>query len=471
MNELKKTGVIFLFAVALYTYLAAYEDHDLDDLDGPQRLVKAAAVEITEVHVELTPEEGDAVRFTLQRAGEAEPAAPAAGWKLVHDGQTHDADATGLQHLLHRVGSFDVKRVADDGSGDPVSYGLAKPAGKVSWKAPEAEEAAHRAGTLILGGRSPVGALRFVQREGDPRVYAADSWKVALLSKVPEHYRDKRVLPPLALANLARLEVRVAEESAPRILEAGDEGAWRASSPASFALDRPAMTDLVADLDALRAREFLGADTPENRAAYALAEPSITASLATTSGDTYTLELGERDPERNHRIRIFSSRLEAVVTVDADLLRRLSEPLEELREKFFLRGRLDDVQRLVVTVDGRTEEFARISGPWKSLTDPTDDHGEMVGAALDALGTLRARGWKDQPGDLSAFGLADPPVTVQVFGKSGELTLTASAEGTETGPWVKLGDGPTVYRTQGKAFLEKLKVLVAVVATPDDSTP
>jgi hypothetical protein len=227
----------------------------------------------------------------------------------------------------------------------------------------------------------------------------------------------------------------------------------------------------VADLDALRAREFIGPGTPENRAEYSLVEPSIAATLTTTSGATFTLELGERDEERGHRIRIFSSRLDSIVTVDADLLRRLSEPLEELREKFFLRGRLDDVQRLVVTLDGRTEEFARISGVWKSMTDPTEDHGAIVGAFLDAMGTARARTWRDEPGDLAAFGLAEPPARVEAHGGGQVLTLTASPEGEEAGPWVKLEDGPTVYRTQGKAFLDKLQVLMAVVPPGGGEAP
>lgn len=471
MNELKKTGLIFLVATVLYAYLAVYEDHEIDDLGGPQRLVRAAAVELTEVEVALTPAEGAPERFALRRREATQTAAPAEGWDLVQDGGAHAADAAALQHLLHRLGTFDVTRVVDDGTGDMKAFGLDAPVARVAWKAPEAEEAGHRAGALVFGGRSPVGALRFVRREGDPRVFVAESWKVALLSKEASHYRDKRLLPPVALADLTRLEVRLAAEAAPRSFAPDAAGAWRATSPRAFPLDRAALTDLVSDLDALRAREFLGPGTPEVRAEYALAEPAIAATLATTAGEELTIELGERDPERSHLIRVFSSRLAAVVTVDADLLRRLSEPLEELREKFFLRGRLDDVQRLVVTVDGRTEEFARISGPWKSLTDPTEDHGEIVGAALDALGTLRARTWKDEPGDLAAYGLAEPPVTVRVFGGEGaELVLSASPAGQETGPWVQVEGDPTVYRTQGTSFLEKLKVLVAVL-TPAGPAP
>lgn len=469
MREFRNTALLLFLGLLVYGYMAVYEDGDLPSRDGPRQLVAFPQRELREVTVTRRTHAGEDETFTLRRtstgagAARGEDAA-AEGWSVTRGAITYGADPKAVDTLLRTLSNLEVKRTVELAPTDLARFGLEKPTATVSWKAPglEDQDASFRQGVLEIGDRSPVGSLLFVRLGKAGPVFASESWKLNVLMKEAAHFRDRRLFDELEEEQISSIRIRVAATGETRRFVQEPPGVWRIRDPLDLLADADEVRKLLADLNALRARDFL-ASGPEDLTRYGLDRPTLRVDVAYSSGVTRELMVGEHDLDRANRVRVLVDQSVQPVSVDADLLKRLTQPLDAFREPVVLRGRLDDAERVVVHAGTRAFAFAKLGGPWKLSEHPEADLDSLVRPFLDELGLARAGGFMDQPGDLAAYGLADPAFMVEVPGEA-PLRVRLSQGAAQAGHFMLIEGAPTVYRMQSGAFYQRTRKLVEAAA-------
>lgn len=462
MSELKHSLVLLLICAGLYGYLGWFSGiDDLEDLDVPSTLTHFVFEDPTQVRIARKGQAPYVLKQKPERAG----LKPAEGWTVQDEGgPIFDADPTPIDLLLRRLASVEVQRQVEREAADMAPFGLAEPTAEVSWVAPTAEREAEREGTLRIGDRSPVGSLRFVAPAPGQAVYSAHTWDLDPFLKASSHYRDKRLFRAVTQDSVTRLEVELRDRGEVRELRQAD-GRWALTRPVEGRADDDEVRLLLSDLKAMAAQAFVGDDAA---AASALTSPAIVVRAHLEGGRVEEARFAGRDPASPARVRASSTALDTPVTVSADLLRRLGEPLLQWRFRKVVPDPLDGVDRFEVQAGSSRGQGTRTGQVWRSQGGT--DVSTAVGKILDFLPPLRAVTLHPEPVDAAALGL-DPPVGSLVLSGGGarvEVEVGHPAENPHHSTW-RVPGSEVVFETAGVAarnWIERLAKLVATVDGP-----
>lgn len=191
---------------------------------------------------------------------------------------------------------------------------------------------------------------------------------------------------------------------------------WRLISPLQARADRSAVEGLLSSVLGLeKARTLEKADRKE----YGLEPPAALVTVVTADGKR-TLEVGREIPGTDQRAVAVAGE-PAVHAVSGSFWSDLTKPPGDWRSRELFAGTRDDVERVSLQTGGNRIVLARRGDePW--LEAPIADRAdrERFDELVDALTSLNATEFVDQPpASPAALGL-EPPQTVVEVGRKGQ---------------------------------------------------
>jgi hypothetical protein len=170
---------------------------------------------------------------------------------------------------------------------------------------------------------------------------------------------------------------------------------------------------LVLDqIKGLRVEKFEKA--PADLARYGLAQPRVTATITTPSGEK-SLLLGKATADGKNVYAVRQGERE-VFQLPKHTLDDLSKKPGDLRDKTLLSFKRDDATRITITTGSQTLELTRSGKEW-NLTKPTSGKPkeDRLSTLLFTLEVMKgSRVVEDKPADLAKYGLDKPEVRVQI---------------------------------------------------------
>jgi Domain of unknown function (DUF4340) len=287
---------------------------------------------------------------------------PDAAWVLIKPFHAR-ADPRVAEDVISTLQSLRLTRVVDENpkEEDLVRYGLQPPRFTVTATAGGAQPL-----TFLGGMENSFDGSVYVQRAGDPKVYAAEGFVTAALGKHTEDLRARDVLGPRDLGLLgmqlksAQHEWAVAREP---------EKPWTFQKPSGMPADGASISSWVARLAQARAVKFLS-DSPAERKRTGVEKPAVDASFRRIE-ETIRVRLAagplEADPGYVLREDSFGVTL---AEVPHSALATMDIPLAELRDRRVLVFEPAKVERLRILPDGGGPTFVVQREPADAGTAP-----------------------------------------------------------------------------------------------------
>ncbi len=422
--SVRTTALLALIAAVLAAYVYFVEVRGAKEkADAEQAAKQILALEAESVTALEVPLEGGEGTARLER----DPS-DVDRWHLAAPIEA-PADSGVVSGILSALTELESKAVIEDPPEDLSPFGIAEdtPALRVSVAEGEAR-------VLRLGGETPLGASRYLQLEGDPRLFTVDDWRTSTLRPTLYSLRDKRVVErePEDVTELRVLEhdtllahLRRLESGSPEEAEAPSR--WEIVEPISDAGDARRIRRLLEDLRFLRATDFV--DEPGDLEEYGLDEPEVTLELL--AGEKRArLEFGRKLA----KVYLRTSGRPVVFEVPDRALADIPRELFSYREKQVLRLDEDIVRRIELRFprDDVSYTFVRKENRWSAEDEAVQIDPLRLEDMVYAIRDLEATGIEERSLDPAGLGLAPPGVRVAI----------QDGEGKEIG-WLELGN-PTV---------------------------
>lgn len=341
------------------------------------------------------------------------------------------ADVDAIERYVRNIAEAEREKVVAD-SADALSaavaarYGLAPPRLKVLLETPDGAQ-----DTLLFGADTPTDRYTYVKQSGaNPEVFAVRAWRFDNLNKGVFDLRNRRVVD-FSKADVAAARRRGAGGE---MALAKEDGAWQLSAPVVARAAADAVEALLAKIESSQIEGFVDED-PDIQALkeYGLAPAvGVEWTLVTNAGQgEKRLSIGHADGEGRYFAR--AAERQQVFLVDSTLVQKLTQPVDELRDKKPLRLHRDAITEIELRhADGLVMQAAKDSAGVWSLTAP--EKGEAKSWKFNALLT--------DLGDLEATAFADA--------KGGGLLLSIELSASEqTLHWLRF------FHRDGEIFLEQ----------------
>ncbi|MFQ5697965.1 MAG: DUF4340 domain-containing protein [Myxococcota bacterium] len=402
--NLRATGLLALAAAALgfWVWYAETGQTPEERREAEEKIV----VQVPRDSVtRLVLPTSDAAPATLVRVNEGE-------WKL-ETPLEFPADEGSVEGILTALEKLEAEATIADPPEDLSPFGLGAEARSVKIERESGEPI-----ELRLGGRSPIGADRYVERVGEEgKLFVVAQWKLDGLSPKLQTLRDKRILA-LGAGAVKRLRVErpgVAPVVAERIENQGEGATWRLLEPLEGAADSRKLTRLVQDLDYGRVVRFI--DSPKDLAPYGLASPALLVEL-TGAKASERLTFGRA----GGKVYLQPPGEKRVVEIPARLLDAFPKPVFGYRFKQVLKLDRQAVQRIELEFprSEQTHAFVRRDGSWKPDEEGLEVESLKVDDLLAAVEDLEAKGIEETSFEPGALGLETPSVRLGFRGASGE---------------------------------------------------
>jgi hypothetical protein len=422
--SVRVTALLALIAVVLAAYVYLVEvrgaREKADTEQAAKRIVALEADSVTALEVPL--EDGTETARIVRDPDELDR------WHLVAPIE-YPADSSVVSGILSTLAGLESEAVIEDPPEDLSPFGLGgdPPTLRVSPKEGEPR-------VLRFGEKTPLGASRYLQLEGDPRLFTVPDWRTSTLRPNLRSLRDKNIIhrEPEDVTELRILEHGTLLAHLRRLGTDSAEGAeapsrWEIVEPIAEAGDGRRIRRLLEDLRFLRATEFV--DEPGDLGDYGLDKPEVILELL-AGEERARLELGRK----LSKVYLRTAGHPAVFEVPERALADIPRELFSYREKQVLRIDEDAVRRIELGFprDEVSYAFVREDNRWNVKDAEVQVDSLRIEDVLYAVRDLEATGIEEGSVEPSALGLA--PAGVRVTLRDGE--------GQELG-WLELGD-PTV---------------------------
>ncbi|MEE8557389.1 MAG: DUF4340 domain-containing protein [Myxococcota bacterium] len=405
--SLRTTAVLALVAGLLGAYV-----YFVDARSAKESAETAVPLEIEADDVralELSLEKG-AVTARLERDAEDPDL-----WRLSAPIR-YRADSGTVSGILSTLAGLEAELVTDEPPEDLGPFGLVE--GALTVRIFVGEEAPR---VLRLGNETPVGSARYLQVEGDARLFTVAEWRASSFETDLFRLRDKRVTERSAegvtgfqVVAGGALVVKARIGTAP---PGGDEDApWEVVEPVVDAGDGERIGRLIEDLSLLRARAFI--DDPGEAGEYGLEPAELTIELA--RGEVIErFELGRK----SGRTYVRTSQRPVVFEVPERVLTDVPRDLFAYRDKQVLSFDEDAAARVELEFPRDEETYALVKreGSWQVEEIDGELDSFRVDDLLYALHELEAIALEAQSADLGEIGLASPRVRVRVLDGAGAM--------------------------------------------------
>lgn len=422
--SLRTTAGLALLAAALAAYVYFVEIRGAREREEAEEAAKRVVAVDAEsvVAVEVPLEEGGEAR--LVRDADA-----AESWRLEKP-LAYPADAGVVSGILSALSELDSEATIDDPPEDLGPFGLAEGAQTVRIFVREGDPI-----VLELGGKAPIGALRYLRLGGESRIFTVEDWRLTTLRPRLTSLRDKRVTEREP-ADVTGVRIFDHATLLAHLVASGGESpegdpagrSWRIIEPIEDAADGRQVQRMLEDLHFMRAIDFV--DEPGDLSAYGLHRPEVVIELQ--AGEAWEpIEFGRR----GEKVYVRTARHPSLFQVSERALADVPRTLFAYREKQVLEIDEDRASRIELEFPREDEvryAFRREENEWKAEEPEVEIGSLRIEDILYAIRDLEATGLEERSVELATLGLDPPGVRVRVL----------DTEGEELG-WVALGD-PTV---------------------------
>jgi hypothetical protein len=325
--------------------------------------------------------------------------------------------------------------------------------------------------TIHIGVENPYDSSAYLQREGDPKVYAVDGSTRSSLDKNTFDLRDRDVL---AVRDLGVTHVEVHGKKHDWTLGREPGQPYAFLRPAKDDADTPAVSTWLSSLRTTKATRYLD-DTPAERKRTGVEKPAVEAIFQRGNTETVRVRLaaGKADTDPVYALREdqYGSSLSEVPRT---ALAALDKSPAELRDRMVLRARHEEVSRIRVgsgdgaivlererPADGGPESW-RLLGPNAATADSF-----KAASLLYALTSLRSEMTEEKiPTDAKTTGLGPAARTIALEGQDGKALGSITLGGTSKKP-----AGTFVRDDRGRVVVVDSTRLKDIPSKPADLLP
>jgi hypothetical protein len=317
---------------------------------------------------------------------------------------------------------------------DLKRYGLDAPAAEVTASATGVQPL-----VLKLGNENPFNQTVYVQRGGDPKVYAMDAVARTSLDRNTFDLRDKTVVAVRDLG-ITRIDVKGRKHSWTLAREPGQPYAF--TKPAPEAADTGAVSAWIGELHGFTASHFID-DSPAERKRVGLEKPDVEVAFEQANTGTVRIRAvagkKDSDPAYVQREDQFGVTL---AEVPRGAIAALDKSPATLRDRTVLHAKADEVRRIRVGTGDAALVLERErpgdGGPeaWH-LLGPTAVAADSFKASslLYGLTSLKSEATEEKlPSDAKATGLGPTARTLVLEGQDGKALGSITLGGTSKKP-------------------------------------
>ncbi|MGB6065035.1 MAG: DUF4340 domain-containing protein [Desulfomonilaceae bacterium] len=414
--KLNKILIYLSILVALIAYVYFVEIRHKQEKQASEE--KAARI------VQMDKDKIVRIELISQKKGKIELKKPAKTWVLTSPVKTK-ADEPAVASLLRSITDAKSEKVVLKKGVKWAEYGLDKPEFTVSLATKDKTADVH------FGSANPAKTSYYVRVDGQPQLLLVpDTLKISL-SKSAFDLRDKTVVS-MSPDQVDRITVSTKDKEIE--LQRQAKNKWAMVKPERMRVKAPVIAGDLRTLTNLTARNIIDNPTKEGDP-YGLNNPEETILMAGKKREQ-TLLLGAAEkkqgingtvPNRYARIKGRDN----VYVVDGQALKSLKTGVEELRDKSLLTFNPADIEKLEVTLDGKTW-LASKGKDNKWVLEKPEKKGKIEAWPVTSIfWDLKDLEWKSEtkpaPGDLASVHLDKPQLTVSLFKKGAKEPLVLKA--------------------------------------------
>lgn len=198
---------------------------------------------------------------------------------------------------------------------------------------------------------------------------------------------------------------------------------WKITKPVTGGADKMTIEGILNSITGLKPTSTVE-ETPEHLARYGLAKPTATVTVTTAGNKVLPAIMVGRNTPIGDSTYVKMADKPAVMLVSSSFSSQVNKTVDELRTHSVVSLKPSEVDRVVIQHSGNspTIELTKQKGEWL-ITKPqhyiADAHA--VSQLLSALQDAQIVHFvKDEPKDLSKYGLATPSLKVELYGANKE---------------------------------------------------
>lgn len=464
MNLWKTAGLLAVFAILLW-WVLTNENEPPPDETADRQVVQLLGLDSIDEVSEITVQRPEGT-FTVRRTDSGDEFSSGA-WQLTAP-FTEECDSAATSYLdtllttkaRYSYSGESAKELSDERSG------LNEPTCSLT-----VADADGNRKTIHFGGKAPNDGGYYARVEGDSRVLIFFTYYVDtnLIEKKIGDLRNKDLL---RFATGDVKSIKLIYQGSEVQLTRDDEG-WQIDGDKPLRADTAVVDSLLSSLSSARIDEFVdddeadlatfGLDEPRLRVVLGLGEQGengliVGASMTSAPDDMSTAETTQVEQmfvQRQGGTEIYK--------VAGTLYDQLYKTPSDLRDKTVFHLAREEVTRLAYQVGDSAVELVKegegdaVAWQLKQPVAMAADN-DKVDDLLTTLDLLRATSFVDEPGDLAAYGLAEPAGRVEVEQADGKqvVVLLGKAKDDGSGRFVKIESAPEVLVVRS-SFVEDLE--------------
>jgi Domain of unknown function (DUF4340) len=386
----------------------------------------------------------DIASLTIVRSSAASGAEPDPGpvrlkkdggvWMILQPVETL-ADQSTVSGIVDQLAALEITQTEPGSADRRKVYGLDPP--QISVEFELQNRATH---TLLLGNKDFAGDAVYAIVDGAQNVSLLPDLLATGVGKGIDGLRDRTVLH-IDSADLSSVSLK---NSSGELVLAKEKGQWMFTKPIKSAANQDAVNALVQGVAGAN-WTVVANEKAENMVRYGLASPAISFAAVDSKGGKSALVVGKKDGEA-YFARDLSRPL--VFSIDQALHTKLSETLDDLRDKSVVHVASADVERMEIRNASGTIVLSRKNPDEWVFESPVAQKGKSAAGdrVLDALTALQAEQLIDRPAANLLTQFAGSTVTA-VLTLSGGKTLTVRFS-KPSGDFVyaQASDSPALYK-------------------------
>jgi hypothetical protein len=366
-------------------------------------------------------------------------------WQIVGPIQTL-ADQSTINGIVDQIAGAEVTQTEPDTADRRKAYGLDPPRISAEWQLQNG--AKH---TLFLGDKDFAGDSAYAIVDGGQNVSLLPDLLATGLAKGVDGLRDRAVLH-VDSAQVTSLSLK---SSSGDLALTQEKGEWMFTKPSPARGSADAVNSLLQAVGSAHWTAVAN-EAPENLSGYGLVSPAITFTTVDSTGAKSTLLVGKKEGKA-----YFSRDLSrpVVFSIDEDLHTKLSQGLDDLRDKSVVHATAADIEQIQIRNAGGSIVLSRKKdSPDEWVFEvPVEQKGKSAAGdkILDSLTALQAEQVFDHPAANMSAQLASPALTALLTDKNGKAFTIRFSKPSGDFVYAQTSDGPSLYKLK-KQFVDNL---------------
>jgi hypothetical protein len=205
---------------------------------------------------------------------------------------------------------------------------------------------------------------------------------------------------------------------------------WEIVQPVGGGSDQSTVSSITSNLSSLEIQRVID-ENPANLKEFGLASPRIEVAYK-SAGQQHRLQIGDKTPTGSDLYAKLAGG-KRVFLIPAYLDSTFNHGTFDLRDKTVLKVDREQLDKLEIVTDKRTERFQKKDGDW-TIAEPAVGKAEFsaVDNLVSRISSLQMKSIVNDPSDQKKYGLDKPVMTVRV-GSGSSLASLLIGSNAETG--------------------------------------